>query len=81
MSKQDSNLISPDPLLERDLIEVINKHIRPGNGQGQALRPEIACQVLAIVAVDVLKALAWLPGNLRAADESLHSAISHLREG
>lgn len=77
----ESDLVSPDPLLEADLIEVVNKHIRGGDGHGQALRPEVACQVLAIMATDVLKALAWLPGNVQAADKFLREAIKHLRSG
>jgi hypothetical protein len=77
----ESNLISPDPLLEADLIEVVNKHIRPSDGQGQALRPEVACEVLTIMALDVLKALAWRPSNLQAADRCLREAIVHLRGG
>jgi len=77
----ESDLVAPDPLLESDLIEVVNKHIRASDGQGQALRPEVACEVLAIMATDVLKAMEWHPGNIRAANRCLRMAIVHLRGG
>jgi hypothetical protein len=71
-----ADLVSPDAELESDLIDVINRHIDARN-----LHPQVASEVLAIMASDVLKALAWLPGNVREADKSLRSAIAHMREG
>lgn len=72
----ESELIAPDGALENDLIEVVNKHI-----QASGLRPEVGVETVTIMALDMLKALSWLPGNLRAAQRCLQEALGHVRAG
>lgn len=77
----ESDFVSPDHRLEQELIEVINRHIRASRAEREPLNPQVASHVLAIMATDVLKALAWQPQHVQAADRCLREAIKHLRSG
>ena len=67
---------APDAALETDLIAVINRHIA-----ARDLHPQTAAETLAVMAIDTLAHLAWKPGHVQAADQSLREAIRHMRAG